>query len=217
MEELELRREMVAACRRMNDIGLNQGTSGNVSARCGDKILVTPTSLPYDEMQPEDIVAMDADGHFEGQRKPSSEWRFHHDILSNRLDVNAVLHCHSTHAAAMACHQLDINSFHYMVAVAGGTNIRCAPYATFGTQALSDSALKALEGRKACLLGQHGQIALGSTLKQALALAIEVETLAKMYIIARQLGEPPVLSEEEMGRVMGQMNQMHYGVTRSPS
>ncbi|WP_319410428.1 class II aldolase/adducin family protein [uncultured Cohaesibacter sp.] len=215
MEETELRQEMVAACRRMNDIGLNQGTSGNISARCGDKILITPTSLPYDEMMPEDIVAMDANGDFEGRRKPSSEWRFHHDILSNRLDVNAVLHCHSTNAAAMACHHLDINSFHYMVAVGGGTNIRCAPYATFGTQALSDSALQALEGRKACLLGQHGQIALGATIKQAFALAIEVETLAHMYITARQLGEPPVLSEEEMGRVMNQMKQMQYGVTRS--
>ena len=215
MEELELRQEMVAACRRMNDIGLNQGTSGNISARCGDKILITPTSLPYDEMQPEDIVAMDVDGNFEGVRKPSSEWRFHHDILTNRLDVNAVMHCHSTHATAMACHELDIKSFHYMVAVAGGTDIRCAPYSTFGTQALSDSALRALEDRKACLLGQHGQIALGSTIKQAFALAIEVETLAHMYITARQLGEPPILSEDEMGRVMSQMKQMQYGVTRN--
>ncbi|WP_319531990.1 class II aldolase/adducin family protein [uncultured Cohaesibacter sp.] len=217
MDEFELRREMVAACRRMNEIGLNQGTSGNVSARCGDKILITPTSLPYDDMQPEDIVAMNVDGSFEGKRKPSSEWRFHHDILSNRTDIDAVLHCHSAYAVAMACHHLDINSFHYMVAVAGGTNIRCAPYATFGTQALSDAALEALEGRKACLLGQHGQIALGSTIKQAFALAIEVETLAKMYVTARLLGEPPVLSEEEMGRVMNQMKQMTYGVTRNPS
>ncbi|WP_321449736.1 class II aldolase/adducin family protein [uncultured Cohaesibacter sp.] len=215
MEELELRQEMVAACRRMNDIGLNQGTSGNISARSGDKILITPTSLPYDEMEAEDIVAMDADGNFEGARKPSSEWRFHHDILTNRLDVDAVMHCHSTHATALACHQMGIQSFHYMVAVAGGNDIRCAPYATFGTQALSDSALEALEGRKACLLGQHGQIALGGTIKQAFALAIEVETLAHMYITARQMGEPPVLSSEEMVRVMNQMKQMQYGVTRS--
>lgn len=207
----DLRREMVETCRRMNARGINQGTAGNLSLRAGDGFLITPTSLPYDRMESDDLVEMGFDGTYRGRHRPSSEWRFHRDILRARPDVDVVLHCHSLHATALACHELGIPAFHYMVGVAGGTTIRCARYATFGTQALSDHALEALRDRLACLLGHHGQIALGRTLDAALALAVEVETLAHMYIQARVLGEPPVLPEEEMRRVIEQMRRMSYG------
>ena len=211
MTDTALRRKMIDTCLRMNASGLNQGTSGNLSVRAGDGFLITPSSLPYEEMEPRDIVAMAFDGSYEG-RRPSSEWRFHRDILKHRPDVDVVLHCHSVYATTLACHHRPIPAFHYMVAVAGGSTIRCADYATFGTQALSDAALRALEGRTACLLGQHGQIALGPTLEKALWLATEVETLARLYVQALPLGEPPVLDEAEMARVIAQMERMSYGL-----
>lgn len=207
----DLRRKMVEICRRMNASGINQGTAGNLSVRTPDGFLITPSSLPYDVMTPEDLVEMDFDGTYAG-RRPSSEWRFHRDILKNRSDINVVLHCHSMYATTLACHHKTIPAFHYMVGVAGGTTVRCADYATFGTQALSDHALKALEGRLACLLGQHGQISLGRDLEQALWLAIEIETLSRMYVQVLTLGEPPILSDEEMERVIGQMKRMSYGL-----
>ena len=208
---MDLRTRMVEICRRMNASGINQGTAGNLSLRSGEGFLITPTSLPYERMGPEDIVEMDFDGGYAGRHRPSSEWRFHRDILRERTDINVVLHCHSLYATTLACHHKTIPSFHYMTGVAGGTTIRCAKYATFGTQQLSDNALQALEGRLACLLGQHGQISLGADLEQALGLAIEVETLSRIYVQALTLGEPPVLSDEEMGRVIQQMRQMSYG------
>ncbi len=206
-----LRREMVETCRRMNDIGINQGTAGNLSVRNSSGFLITPTSLAYDYMQPEDLVQMDFDGTYEGGRRPSSEWRFHRDILQARTDIDCVLHCHSIYATTLAVHHKTIPSFHYMTGIAGGTTIRCARYATFGTQALSDAALEALEDRLACLLGQHGQISLGKTLATALALAVEVETLSRLYVQALTLGDPPILSDEEMERVIRQMKNMSYG------
>jgi len=209
--EAELRRDMVAVCRRMNASGINQGTSGNLSARLGEGFLITPSGLPYETMDPADIVEMGFDGTYVG-RRPSSEWRFHRDILRARPDADVVLHCHSVYATTLACHHRAIPAFHYMVGVAGGATIRCSGYATFGTQALSDQALAALEGRIACLLGQHGQIALGKTLEAALWLAIEVETLARLYVQALVIGEPPVLDDAEMDRVIGQMRRMSYGL-----
>jgi len=209
-DKAELRREMVDICRRMNSSGINQGTAGNLSVRTEDGFLITPSSLPYDVMTPDDLVEMDFDGTYVG-RRPSSEWRFHRDILRARDDINVVLHCHSIYATTLACHHKTIPAFHYMTGVAGGTTIRCAKYATFGTQALSDYALEALEGRLACLLGQHGQISLGKTLESALWLAIEVETLSRMYVQALTLGEPPILPDEEMERVIEQMRRMSYG------
>ena len=206
-----LRRDMVATCRRMNACGINQGTSGNLSVRHGEGFLITPTSLPYDRMEPDDLVSMAFDGRHDGARRPSSEWRFHRDILAARADVDVVLHCHSVYATTLAVHGKTIPSFHYMTAVAGGTTIRCAPYATFGSQALSDLAIEALQDRLACLLGQHGQIALGRTLEGALAMAIEVETLSRLYVQALTLGEPPILSDAEMARVLRQMKAMRYG------
>ena len=208
---LGLRTEMVGICRRMNSSGINQCTAGNLSARIAAGFLITPTSLPYERMEPEDIVEMDYDGGYSGRHRPSSEWRFHRDILRGRDDINVVLHCHSVYATTLACHHRTIPSFHYMVGVAGGTTIRCAPYATFGTQQLSDNALEALEGRLACLLGQHGQISLGRDLEHALWLGIEVETISRLYVQALTLGDPPILSDEEMHRVIRQMRQMSYG------
>lgn len=206
-----LREDMVAVCRRMNASGINQGTAGNVSVRNPKGFLVTPTSLPYDMMRPNDLVQMYFDGSYEGERRPSSEWRFHRDILASRQDIDCVLHCHSVYATTLAVHHKTIPSFHYMTGVAGGTTIRCARYATFGTQALSDAAIEALQDRLACLLGQHGQISLGKTPAAALALAIEVETLSRLYVQALTLGEPPVLDDEEMARVIQQMKNMSYG------
>lgn len=209
-DEHDLRARMVATCRRMNAEGVNTGTSGNLSARFGEGFLITPSSLPYDAMEPADIVEMGFDGTYSG-RRPSSEWRFHRDILRARADVGSVLHCHSVAATAVACHHRTIPAFHYMVGVAGGADIRCAPYATFGTQALSDHALAALDGRMACLLGQHGQIALGDTPERALWLAAEVEVLARVYLAALAIGEPPVLPQTEMEAVIGRMRRMGYG------
>jgi L-fuculose-phosphate aldolase len=206
-----LRNGMVDICRRMNSSGINQGTAGNLSARIDGGFLITPTSLPYERMTPDDIVEMGFDGSYAGRHRPSSEWRFHRDILKSRTDIDVVLHCHSIYATTLACHHKTIPSFHYMTGVAGGTTIRCARYATFGTQALSDNAIEALDGRLACLLGQHGQISLGKTLDRALWLAIEVETLSRLYVQALTLGDPPVLSDEEMARVLQQMQKMSYG------
>lgn len=215
LPNLEERRQMVETCRKMNASGINQGTAGNLSLRLADAFLITPSSLPYDAMQPEDIVEMGYDGSYVG-RRPSSEWRFHRDILRHRADIDVVLHCHSIYATTLACHHKTIPSFHYMTGVAGGTTIRCARYATFGTQELSDAAIEALDGRLACLLGQHGQIALGKTLDKALWLATEVETISRLYVQALTLGDPPVLPDEEMERVIAQMKRMSYGMGPEP-
>jgi L-fuculose-phosphate aldolase len=211
VETMALRAEMVATCRKMNASGINQGTAGNLSVRHKDGFLITPSSLPYETMQPEDLVEMGWDGTYIG-RRPSSEWRFHRDILARRQDIDVVLHCHSVYATTVACHHKTIPAFHYMVGVMGGTTLRCAAYATYGTQALSDAAIAALEDRMACLLGQHGQISLGKNLDAALWMAIEVETLSRMYVQALTLGDPPILSDAEMERVIGQMKRMSYGL-----
>ena len=206
-----IRKAMIETCRQMNASGLNQGTSGNLSHRIAGGMLVTPTSLPYERMEPEDIVEMAFDGTFKGRHRPSSEWRFHRDILKNRLDVNIVLHTHSVYSTTLAVHERGIPAFHYMVAVAGGTDIRCSPYACFGTQRLSDVAIAALEDRLACLLGHHGLIVLADSFDKALWRAVEVETLAKMYVHALAIGEPPLLSQDEMAQVIAQITRMGYG------
>ncbi len=211
LEHKALRKQLVATARAMNACGINQGSSGNLSVRVPDGLLITPTSLPYDVMEPEDIVAMDMAGGHVGRHRPSSEWRFHRDILARRDDIDAVLHCHATYATTLAVHERGIPPFHYMTAVAGGPDIRCARYATFGTQALSDAVLEAMEGRTACLMAHHGLVVGAKTLDKALWLAIEVETLAKMYVHALAIGEPSCLSEAEMARVSEQMRRMSYG------
>ena len=218
--ERELREAVIATAREMNALGINRGKSGNVSARCrdgnSDGFLITPSGMPYASIMAADIVAMPVAGRGDaarGARRPSSEWRFHRDIYRARSDAEAIVHTHAPFATSVACLRRGIPAFHYMVAVAGGDDIRCAPYATFGTQALSDRAVAALEGRRACLLANHGMIAIGASLGAALALAVEVETLAEMYWRARQLGEPVLLSAAEMKVVAAKFAR--YGQPKS--
>ena len=199
------RQGIIDACRSMNASGINQGTSGNIGIRDGERMLITPTSMPYDVMQPEDIVEMRFDGTVVGNGRPSSEWRFHLDILRARPEVNAVVHAHPNYCTTLAIMERGIPAIHYMVAVAGGDSIPCAPYATFGTQELSEHALSALKGRKACLLAHHGLIAVGPSLTFAMWLAVEVETLARQYVNCLQIGEPPLLSSEEIENVINRM------------
>jgi L-fuculose-phosphate aldolase len=204
--DVPLRSAIVDTARSMNAAGINRGKSGNVSARwregAFDGFLITPSGVPYERTRPEDIVAVDRHGNATGGLEPSSEWRFHRDIYRARSDVAAIVHAHAPFATTLACLDRGIPAFHYMVAVAGGPDIRCAPYATFGTQALSDHAVAALDGRKACLLAHHGMIAVGADLEGALALAVEVETLAEIYWRALQVGEPAVLPAAEMDEVL---------------
>jgi L-fuculose-phosphate aldolase len=207
----DLRAGIVATCRELNRIGLNHGTAGNVSHRIEGGMLISPTSLAYERMKPDDVIAMGFDGSYEGRHLPSSEWRFHRDILRSRDDVNVVVHTHSLFCTTLAVQERAIPAFHYMVAVAGGDDIRCAPYACFGTQALADHAVAALEGRYACLLGHHGLIVLAKTFEKAVRLAVEVEALAKMYTHALAIAEPPRLSQAEMAQVREQMRRMSYG------
>lgn len=205
MDHPELRQEIVDTARRMNALGINQGTSGNLGVRIEGGLLVTPSGVAYEAMTAEDIVAMDFDGNWScpaAGRRPTSEWHIHRDVLAGRDDVGAVVHTHAMFCTTLSCLHRDIPPFHYMIAVAGGSDIRCAPYATFGTRELSDNALLALEGRKACLLANHGMLALGDNLQKALALAVEVETLAAQYWRALQIGEPVLLDEAEMARVL---------------
>ena len=196
------RRSIIDACLAMNASGLNQGTSGNVSLRTDDGFLITPSGIAYDAMSEDQIVPVAMDGSHEGPFLPSSEWRMHRDIYAGHADAGAVVHLHSPHATALSCLRRDIPPFHYMIAVAGGTTLRCASYATFGTQALSEAMLSALENRKACLLANHGMICFERTLDKALWLAGEVETLCHQYVIARQAGAPVILGDAEMADVL---------------
>lgn len=209
------RQSIIDACREMNRLGINQGTSGNISLRHDDGMLITPTSVPYDIMQAEQIVFMKLDGAPEAGQRPSSEWRFHRDILKARADVNAVVHAHPPYATILAIMGREIPAIHYMIACAGGETIRCAPYATFGTAELSRHAVAALEGRSACLLAHHGMIVVGSSLAKAMWLAVEVETLARQYHGALQIGTPPLLSKDEIENVRARM--AGYGVGGSES
>jgi len=205
-----LRQQLIDAAIAMNNSGLNQGTSGNLSLRCEEGMLITPSGMDYAGLTSDDIVWMDLDGNSQGKRKPSSEWRFHAAIYQHRSEANAVLHAHPVSCTALACLGKGIPAFHYMVAVAGGRNIRCADYATFGTQALSQYVLKALEGRKACLMAHHGMTCFEKDLSRALALAIEVEHLATVYGRILAIGEEEILTDIEMDRVLEKFSS--YGV-----
>jgi L-fuculose-phosphate aldolase len=185
----------------MVELGLNRGTAGNASVRYGNDILITPSALPVVEMTEQDMVHITADGKVLQGRKPSSEWRFHCDILSARAEIGAVLHMHSTYATTIACLGKDVPAIHYHIAIAGGDSIRCTPYTIFGEQNLSDLALEALHDRKACLLGNHGMIALGRDLDDALSVAQEVEFLCEIYWRALSVGEPNILSAQKMHEV----------------
>ena len=198
-----LREALIAACRELTRRGLTHGTSGNVSIRRdGHGFFISPTGAVYEELEPEEVALMDFSGRWYGRRRPSSEWRFHRDILEARPDVGAIVHTHSRYATALACTGRGIPAFHYMVAVTGGTQIRCAPYRTFGSQELSDAALGALGNSNACLLGNHGVIAVGADVVHALKLAGEVESLAAQYTAALALGDVRILDDGEMRRVV---------------
>ncbi|UPK29913.1 class II aldolase/adducin family protein [Bradyrhizobium sp. 195] len=200
-EERQLREAIIAKCRWMNASGLNQGTSGNISARYKDRMLITPSATPYDAMKPEMIASMPLEGEYgswEGSLQPSTEWRFHLDIMRGRPDVGGVVHTHSTYATVLAITRKPIPACHYMMAAFGGKDIRCAGYARYGTAELSELALQALEGRNGCLLANHGMIAVGANLDKAMWLAVELETIARQYYLSLALGAPHILSEAEI-------------------
>ncbi len=201
---MSARESLLNNFKKLADLGLNKGTSGNASLRTKQGFLVTPSGTPIQQLTAESMVEVDMTGQAISVGKPSSEWRFHRDIYLARPEVGAVVHTHSMFATSLSCLRNDIPPFHYMIAVAGGTDIRCAEYALFGTQALSDAAITALQGRKACLLANHGMIALGKTIEQAVDIAVEVETLCEQYWRALQIGQPHILSDEEMAEVFEQ-------------
>lgn len=195
------REALVQAARSLEATG-NVGTSGNLSVRDGSGMLITPSGVPYEQLEPDDLVSVADDGTATGRLAPSSEWRFHLAIYAARSEAGAVVHSHSPHATALACLGRPIPAFHYEVAFAGGVDIRCAPYATFGTKALSRNVVRALEDRRACLVANHGVVCLGERLDRALFLAREVEQLARIYGLCLTMGEPDILPDEEMARVL---------------
>ncbi len=209
----KLRRQLIDTAIAMNASGLNQGTSGNLSTRCDEGFLITPSGMDYAGLKTDDIVSMDLDGKPLGARKPSSEWRFHAAIYRHRPEAQAVLHAHPVNCSTLACLGKGIPAFHYMVAVAGGRDIRCADYATFGTTELSDNVIAALAGRKACLMAHHGLTCFEKDLPRALALAIEVENLANVYCRMLAIGDAHVLPDDEMDRVLEKFRS--YGVQDS--
>ena len=204
-DELAKRHAIIDHCILMNSTGLNQGTSGNVSIRHGEGLLISPTSRPYASLTPEDIVFIDGDGVPHGRWKPSTEWRFHRDILKTRTDANAVVHAHPTYSTILSIHGKEIPAIHYMLAVFGGPNIRVAPYAIYGSQKLSDFAIEALEDRQACILEHHGMISVGTSIQQAFWYATELETLARQYHGALLLGKPPELTDQQIQDVIDKM------------
>ncbi|MBC8339525.1 MAG: class II aldolase/adducin family protein [Rhodospirillales bacterium] len=216
MTDHDLRAEILETARAMNAHGINQGTSGNISARIGDDFLITPSGIDYDACTPDDVVRMSMDGVPEGPqklpRKPSSEWRMHRDLLTIRPNAGAVLHAHPPFATALACLRRPIPAFHSMVAIAGGKDIRCSGYANFGTEDLSRTAIEAMDGRTACLLANHGLLCVAGSLSGVLKRAIEVETLARQYCIALQVGEPVLLGDAEMDDVLDKFSTYLKGL-----
>lgn len=199
--ENNLRQAIIDACLRMNADGFNQGTSGNISARYEDRMLITPSGVPYEELTPEKIASMPIDGeglNWDGPLKPSSEWHFHRAILQTRPEQGAVVHLHSTFATVLSMARKPIPSCHYMVACFGGSDVRCGGYARYGTPELSRIAVEALENRTACLLANHGMIAIGATLEKAIWTAVELETLAKQYYHTLAIGGPVMLTDEHI-------------------
>ena len=202
LKYLDLRREVIETCLKMNAEGINQGTSGNVSVRTDEGFLISASGIVYEKMKPAHVVEMDLEGNYRGEYLPSTEWRMHMDIFRARAEANAVVHVHSPYATALACLRKDVPAFHYMIGVTGGTSLRVSGYAEFGTQELSDTMLKALEGRAACLLANHGQICFGPSLSKALWLAGEIETLCHQYWAACLAGKPVLLEEAQMVSVL---------------
>jgi L-fuculose-phosphate aldolase len=213
MNERDLRESLIHACQQMNALGINQGTSGNISIRHGDTMLISPSATPYHLIEPDMVAAMPIEGEYgswTGPKKPSTEWRFHLDIMSARPDVHAIVHSHPTFATTLAIARKPIEACHYMVAAFGSTDIRCAPYATFGTKELSVHAVTALQDRMGCLLANHGMIALGETLDKAMWRAVELETIARQYYYALLLGQPHILSAADIDATLNQF--AGYGI-----
>lgn len=199
--ERELRREIIARCKEMNVNGINQGTSGNISARFEDRMLVSPSATPYDELEPDMIASIpldDESGAWEGPLKPSTEWRFHHALLRDRSDANAVVHAHPTYCTTLAIARMEIPACHYMIAAFGGNNVRCAGYARFGTEELSAMAVEAMRDRTACLLANHGMISIGESLAKAMWRAVELETIARQYFLSLQMERHVILTDREV-------------------
>lgn len=214
-EEYQLRQAIIEQCLWMNAQGLNQGSSGNISARYQDQLLITPTAMAYTAMRPEMLVAiaLDDQAEWQGSHQPSSEWRFHYDLMRARPEIGAIVHTHSTYATSLAITRRAIPAVHYMIALFGGNDVRCAEYATYGTQALSDHVLVAMQDRKACLLANHGMLVAGETLTKAMWLASELETLAEQYYHALQLGGAVILTEEQMAEVHAKL--ANYGFVQT--
>jgi L-fuculose-phosphate aldolase len=210
MKHTDVRRELIETSLKMNASGLNQGTSGNLSVRYDGGFLITPSGIPYDELSPDDLVQVGMDGAWRHSLAPSSEWRMHRDILAAKPEVNAVVHAHPPYCTTLAIRHMTIPAVHYMIAVSGGDTIPCAPYATFGTEELSRNAVAALADRTACLLANHGMIAIGPSLAKAVWLATEVETLARQYFNTLLIGGPNILPPDEIARVIGKF--AGYGV-----
>ena len=198
----DLRRDVIRTCQEMNAVGINQGTSGNVSVRNDEGFLITASGVAYNDMAPKQVVQMDLDGGYWGPILPSSEWRMHMEIYRTRPEAKAIVHVHSPHATALSCLREDIPAFHYTIGVTGGASLRCAEYASFGTEALSEAMLQAIEGRNACLLANHGMICFAAKPERALALAVELESLCQQYILTRQCGSPVSLDQSEMAEIL---------------
>ena len=198
--------EVIKYAKMLNSENLSALRSGNISVRCKEGFLITPSGVKYSMLKENDIVFVSLDGEFKNyKKKPSSEWRFHKDIYKNKNEANAIVHSHSTYATAVSAHRKSIPAFHYMIALAGGNDIKCADYATFGTEELSQNIIKALNNRKACLMSNHGQVAFEKSLDKAFELAKEVENICQQYINALKIGNPKILSDIEMNKILGQI------------
>lgn len=204
MLDLKRRQDLICTAVEAKRLGYCRGNSGNVSVRVDGGLLVTPSQVPFETLQPRDVVFVDFEGHVDGKHRPTSEWRIHRDVMESRPEVGAVVHAHPPFCTALACHSRDIPPFHYMIAKAGGDSIRCAAYALVASQALSYAVLQALDGRKACLMAHHGMVAVGKDLESALTMTVETEELAEQYWRALQIGEVPVLSKAQMREVLEQ-------------
>ena len=198
--------EVIKYAKMLNTENLSALRSGNISVRHNDGFLITPSGVKYSSLQIDDIVFVSLNGQFdEKKQKPSSEWKFHRDIYRNKREANAIVHSHSTNATAVSAHGKSVPAFHYMVALAGGNDIKCADYATFGTEELSNNVIRALENRKACLMSNHGQVAFEKSLDKAFELAQEIENICHQYINALRIGVPKILSNNEMNKILGQI------------
>jgi L-fuculose-phosphate aldolase len=212
--EHDLRREIVGAVARLEAIGFNHGSSGNVSCRLGERVLITPTGANSANLTPGKLVVFDLEGGVEGDGVPSSEWQMHAAIFKARSAAQAVVHTHADACVALSCLREALPPFHYMIAGFGGNDVRCARYEAFGSEALAMAAVEALEGRSACLLANHGMIAFATSVTQAVGQTIKLETLVRQYLMARQAGAPVLLSDAEMELVRERYR--HYGVALVP-